>query len=91
LGHRLCGLSVHVGRQAPEVAVDVLLIYEGLDALDGGLVRLGVEPSLLHAVDVDKRVVGDLVLGGDLRRRVARDALGYPACLDQNHRLTRAL
>src|SRR5215213_2125703 len=91
LGQHVGGLGVRVGWQAPESAVNALLIYERLNAVDGGLVRFRVEASLLQAVAVYERVVGQLVLGGDLRCRVARDALGYPSRLDQDHPLARPL
>src|SRR3954470_7525211 len=85
------GLRINIGRQTQEIALDFLLIHKGGDAVDGGLVRLAVEPGLALAVVLDERIVDESVLGSDLRCGVACDSLGNAASLDHGDRLAQAL
>ena len=86
LGVRAAGAraEVGIGRAAPEVAVDPVLLDAVGHPRERGLVGGAVGPRAVGAEARAQAVVDHPVLGGDLGRRVAAHAAREPVGLEQH-------
>jgi hypothetical protein len=74
-----------------EVAVDLVVVDEACDPFDCRLVRLRVRTRPLGAESLLESRVHETLADGQLRRRVARDAVDDPFRLDQGDALAFTL